>query len=311
MVVDVILYILIGGGIFFALPSTVYAFMYLGVFYRHKGILLDKDDLKNTQYYPYREQLKKDILTLKDIPCEKVNITSKDGKLLIGRYYDNKSNKAIIFVHGYHANPFNNFSKIALDYINKGYNVLLIDQRAHGESGGKHITLGVKEKEDLLLWIDFVTAKEEVTDVIIYGISMGAATVGYASENIKSNKVKCLIMEAGFTCFYDLFNTNVRNFFGKNLALKYMRLTAKTFLKIDFKQSVESSLKNNKIPTLFLHGDNDKDVPIEFTKRNYTACASEKEMIIVKDAGHTLCYLVGGEPIHANINNFINKYVSK
>ena len=306
---EIIFYILVGAGIFFALPSTIYTFMFLGIFYRRRSIMLEKDDIKGTQYEPFAEQLKKDILSAKEIPFEAVKLKAKDGVELFGRYYNKNSSKTIIFVHGYQSSGFNNFSAAMIDFLNAGYNVLLIDQRAHGESGGRFTTLGCKESKDLQLWIDYVDAKSEVTDIIVYGISMGATTVGYASEYISSSKVKGLIMEAGFPCFYDELVFSLSRAFMKQAALNYIRLSAKSALKVDIRRSATLSLKNNKIPTLFLHGDTDQEVPMEFTERNYESCGSEKEKIIVDGAGHTLCYLTGGQNLQREINNFIDKCV--
>ena len=275
MGIEIIIYILVGLGIFFALPSTIYTFMFIGIFSRRKVIMLEKDNIKNTHYFPYSKQFKRDILYAKELPCENVTITAKDGVSLFARYYNRNSNKTIIFVHGYQSNAFNNFSTAMIDFLNCGYNILLIDQRAHGNSGGRFTTLGCKEKEDLQLWIDYIDRKIEVTDVIIYGISMGATTVGYVAENIKTNKVKGLIMEAGFTCFYDELISSLEHVFMKQAALNYIYLMSKKVLKIDIKQSVETSLKNNKIPVLFLHGDNDKEVSLEFTERCYYSCGGE------------------------------------
>lgn len=311
MDIEVIIYILVGLGVFFSLPSTIYTFMFLGIFYRRRVIMLEKDNIKNTHYFPFASQLKRDILYAKEIPCENVTIKAKDGVLLFARYYNRASNKTIIFVHGYQSNAFNNFSTAMIDFLNWGYNVLLIDQRAHGDSGGRFTTLGCKEKEDLQLWIDYIDRKIEITDIIVYGISMGATTVGYTAENIKTNKVKGLIMEAGFPCFYDELISSLGRVFMKQAALNYVYLMAKIILGINIKQSCESSLKNNKIPVLFLHGDDDKEVPLEFTERSYFACAGMKEIITVKGAGHTLCYIVGGRSLQKKINSFIDKCVDK
>ncbi len=311
MVLKVIVCILIGFGVFFSLPSTIFTCMFLGVFRRRKSRLIEKDDLRKTHYCPYADILKNDILKAKEIPCEVVKIKSKDGVCLHSRYYNGNSDRAIIFLHGYQSNAFNNFSTIMLDYLKKGYSVLLVDQRAHGDSGGKYTTAGHREKEDLMLWIDYITAKAHIRNVFIYGISMGATTLGYASETIKSKKVKGLIMEAGFISIYDEIVSGLGRVFMKKWALNYLCLMSKTFLKIDIRKSTELSLRGNELPVLFMHGNNDKDVTIEFTKRNYTACASKKEFIEVEGAGHTLCYVLGGDFVRNAVDNFIEKCINE
>jgi dipeptidyl aminopeptidase/acylaminoacyl peptidase len=224
MDIEILIYILAGIGIVFMLTSTIYTFMFFGIFYRRKSIMLERDNLENTQYYPFAEQLKKDILTARAIPCEGVRIRAQDGVELFGRYYDRGADKAIIFVHGYQSNAFNNFSAAMIDFLNRGYSVLLIDQRAHGDSGGKFTALGCKEKDDLQLWIDYIDKKAEVENIIIYGISMGATTVGYTAEKIRSSKVKGLIMEAGFPCFYEELENSLGRVFMRQAALNYIYL---------------------------------------------------------------------------------------
>lgn len=311
MYLKIIIFVLIGLGIFFSLPSTMYIFMFLGIFYKHKCLILEKDDLRGTQYYPITEKLKKDILHAKSIPCEEVTIKSNDGLNLFGRYYNVNSDKTIIFSHGYQSNAFNNFSTIMIDYLDKGYNVLLIDQRAHAKSEGKFTTLGCKEQDDLLLWVDYIDNKKDVNDIFIYGISMGATTVGYASEKMKSKKVKGLIMESGFTCFYDELKATIGNVFMKKAALKCVYLISKKILHIDIKKSVEESLKNNNVPVLFIHGDCDREVSLEFTKRNFSACSAMKELIIVEGADHTLCYIIGTKKLHTKIDDFLKKCIDE
>ncbi len=311
MELKVFIYIFVGIGIFFALPSTVYTAMFFGIFYRRKSILLEKDDLTKTQYFPVAERLKTDILYAKSLPFERVTLQAADGVTLLGRYYNCNTNKAIIFVHGYQSNAFNNFAAAMVDFLNCGYSVLLVDQRAHGESGGKFTTLGDREKGDLLLWIDYLSAKAELNNIVVYGISMGATTVGLTAENIKTDKVKCLIMEAGFTCFYDELVSSLGAVFMKQAALNYIYLMSKSVLKADIKKSVEPSLKNNKIPVLFLHGDIDKEVSMDFTDRMYNACAADKQKITVTGAGHTLCYVIGGAVLHQQIHKFLDKFICK
>ena len=311
MDIKTIICIFCGVGVFFVLPSTIYSCMVLGIFHRQRILALEKDDLSGTQYHPFADTLKEDILYVRGLSCETVWLDAPDGVKLCGRYYKGSTDKAVIFVHGFQSNSFNNFARATIDFLKDGYGVLLIDQRAHGSSGGRFTTLGCKEKDDLGLWIDYVDSREEVADVIVYGISMGATTVGYLSDEIRSEKVKGLIMEAGFTCFYEELSNSLGKAFMKQAAMNYIYLAAKSFLRIDIKESTEDSLKRCKIPVLFLHGDDDKEVSTEFTERNFAACASEKKILTVKGAGHTLCYLVGGESLRKEIDGFINECTSK
>ena len=305
MDIKILLCVLGGLGVLFLLPSTMYLAIFYNVFHRTKPQLLEKDDLTGTDYFEYREELKVNIEEAKKLPCERVEILSRDKKKLRARYYDNKSNTTIILSHGYRSTGFNNFALSLKEFLSYNYNVLMIDHRAHGESDGKFMTIGYKEQFDLLDWIDFATAKEKVDRVFLYGISMGATSVGLASNKIETEKVKGLILEAGFTCFYDEISFGMRNIFIKKPALNFVRLAAKTFLKADITANVQTSLADTNIPVLFLHGDTDKEVPLSFTEKNYSACKSKKELKIIKNAGHTLCFYADKEGTKNAVRSFL------
>ena len=309
---DVINIILIfcASGIIFVLPSTIYTAMFWGIFYRRKPLLLDSDNLKGTDYYPYRDELKEIITEAKQFEYVLVTTRSKDNLRLVGRYYNNNSDTAILLVHGYQSNGFNNFSSLLKYYLSLGFNVLMVDQRAHGLSEGHFTTGGFKEQDDIINWISWIEDNSGCTNIFIYGISMGATAIGLASDKIKSHKVKGLMMEAGFTSFYEEISCSATKVFMKKAALNYVVLCAKHLLKADIKKSTVESLKMTSIPVLFLHGSTDNDVPLSHTKDNFLACASPKYFTVVEGAAHTLCHLIGRETVENEIKGFIAKYRS-
>ena len=306
-VINIIL-IVCASGILFVLPSTIYTAMFFGVFHRQRARLLDSDNLEGSSYYPYREQLKKAITEAKQIEHSTVTIKSRDNLQLFGRYYDQGANTTMLLVHGFQSNSFNNFSSQLKHYLSLGLNVLMIDQRAHGLSKGHFTTAGGKEQYDLIDWIAWLDENSVCKNIFIYGISMGATTIGLASDKIKNPKVKGLIMEAGFTSFYEEMSLSMGNMFMKQAALNYMRLCAKHWLKVNIKQRTPESLAATAIPVLFLHGTEDAEVLMSHTEENFRACASPKTLFIVEGAGHTMCHLVGGDAVENKIEEFIKKY---
>ena len=308
-VLDIVL-IICASGIFFVLPSTIYSTMFLGIFYRRKPRYLDTDDLEGTAYFPYKDDLKKSIVESKKIECTLVTINSNDNLKLVGRYYDKKSSTTLLLIHGYQSNSFNNFSSLMQYCLSLGFNVLMIDQRAHGMSEGRFTTTGCKEKYDLLNWISWVDSNTDCSNIFIYGISMGATTIGLASDKIDNPKVKGLIMEAGFTSFYEELWFSSGKVFTKKAAMNYIVLCAKYLLKSDIKESTTDALSRTTIPVLFFHGNNDTEVPMSHTKENFLACSSDKYFSIVEGAPHTLCHYIGKENVENKIKEFIIKYQS-
>ena len=305
-----IILIVCASGIVFVLPSTIYTAMFLGIFHRQRPLFLDTDDLKGTIYHPYQDELREKVAEAKQIEYNLVTIRSDDNLKLVGRYYDKGSDTTVLLVHGYQSTSFNNFWSHLKFYLSLGYNVLMIDQRAHGMSGGRFTTTGCKEKYDLINWISWLDSSTGCSNIFLYGISMGATTVGLASDKITNPKVKGLIMEAGFTSFYDELCYNLGRVFMKKAALNYVVLCAKRLLHANIKESTTETLSKTKLPVLFMHGSADRDVPLAHTESSFLSCGSEKSLVIVDGAPHTLCHFIGKEYTEDKTKEFITKYQS-
>ena len=80
-------------------------------------------------------------------PFERVEITSRDGLRLVGRFYpaENSDNRLEIFFHGWRGAALRDGCGAAGLTQKSGVNLLLVDQRAHGESDGNVITFGIRE----------------------------------------------------------------------------------------------------------------------------------------------------------------------
>lgn len=79
-------------------------------------------------------------------------IKSYDGLKLAGQMFihPNKQNKWVICVHDYRSTGKRDMSHIGKRYAEKGFNVLVPDLRAHGESEGEIIGMGWLDRLDLM-----------------------------------------------------------------------------------------------------------------------------------------------------------------
>ena len=140
------------------------------------------------------------------LPCEKVWTKSFDGLNLCARLYvnDPKAPFDILF-HGYKSGSIKDFSGGINLSLNNGHNVLLVDQRAHGDSEGHIISFGLNERFDVLSWVNYLIERYG-NDILIglYGISMGAATVIMASELDLPKNVKLVVADCPFSSAEDI-----------------------------------------------------------------------------------------------------------
>ena len=146
--------------------------------------LSESGDLRGTRYEPYQTELIAADTYVRSHPMERVSVTAKDGVELRGFYINQNSDKTMIFVHGYRGEPISNFCMQAKHYCELGWNLLFIIQRAHGDSGGKYLGLGVLERHDIPVWIDFAAQKQGVESIVLSGSSMGSTLVSSPMETI-------------------------------------------------------------------------------------------------------------------------------
>ena len=274
--------------------------------------LSESGDLRGTRYEPYQTELIAADTYVRSHPMERVSVTAKDGVKLRGFYINQNSDKTMIFVHGYRGEPISNFCMQAKHYCELGWNLLFIIQRAHGDSGGKYLGLGVLERHDIPVWIDFAAQKQGVESIVLSGSSMGSTSIAYASDTITEKKVKALVLDCGFVAPRNQLEHDARirrlPYF---LILPVMRAYGRLCIKEDIYLRTTDSLKNCRIPTVFIHGTGDKTVSLEQGLENYEACAAPKLWIPVEGAQHILAYTVGGKDTEIKTERFLMQYITR
>lgn len=244
--------------------------------------------------------------------AEEVYIQNKKINL---HSYEAKSNKEskiwVIAVHGYtdSASFMVNSAKQFLDY---GYNVLMPDLRAHGKSEGKYIGMGWLDKDDIILWIDYLIATYGNIKIILYGISMGAATVMMTSGEELPSNVRMVIEDCGYTSAWEELSYELRHLFhlpsfpALNNANLITRIKARYSLR---KASCIKQIKKSKIPILFIHGEQDKFVPFYMLDKLFNSAQCQKEKLVVKNAGHAEAQYIDSQKYWHTVRKFIKRYI--
>ena len=248
----------------------------------------------NKEYQKFYNEIKSWATEWEELPHEKVEIKSKDGLVLKGRYYENIKGAPIeLMIHGYKGNAQRDMSAGIKRAFKVGRNALLIDQRGCGLSEGNVITFGVKEKEDCLRWIDFMINKfGDDVRIILTGVSMGAATVMLCVKEDLPKNVISVLADCGFSTAKEMIIKVINEMhLPSTIFYPFVRLGGLIFGGFDVeKASPIEAIKYAKIPIIFFHGDNDDYVPFSMSERLYDECSSYKKLVIIPNAYHGVAY---------------------
>lgn len=251
---------------------------------------------------------------LQRTPYEPVSIQSFDGLTLRARWYPAEQAKGtILLMHGYRANGFANFGYVMEFYHNLGYHLLLVSQRSHWESEGKYICFGVKERFDCRDWAEYLSKRPECVgkSIFLNGVSMGATTVMMATGLDLPETVDGVIADCGFTSPWDVVADLAKRRFHLPVhpLLEGLDCMTRWFAGFRLREcSTLDALRRCKIPVLFLHGERDRFVPCAMTKKNYAACAAEKQLITVPEARHGGSYLTDQMGCQNALRHFLSAH---
>lgn len=250
---------------------------------------------------------------LKATESETVTVQSFDGLTLTGHLVKAEHpQRLIIAFHGWRSSWNRDFCMVAPFWKKAGCHVVYVDQRAHGQSAGKFLGMGLLERKDCLSWATW--AAENYPDLPIYlsGISMGATTVLMAAGEDLPKNIKGIQADCGYTSPKAIWKHVVEN----NLHMAYTPVR-QAWLDGSFRlklhqglgsYSTVAAMQACKVPILFVHGTEDAFVPIQMTYENYLACAAPHRLVVIPGAGHGMSYALEPETCQRAMKDFWQEY---
>ena len=233
----------------------------------------------------------------------------KSGKFrLVGEYFDFGADKAVIIIAGrtecclysyYFAEP----------YRESGYNVLVIDNRAHGLSDGKVCSLGYKEYTDITEWGKLLNGFGN-KNVVLHGICIGASTALFTvtAKNCPEY-ISAMVSEGIYDNFYESFKNHMAEKNKPNFPMTY-GVMAHIFFISGANAVTDGPLKRMpkmKKPILFMQSKEDTYSLPELAKKLYAACPSENKKLVYFDHGaHSRIRINDEKGYDETIKEFLN-----
>lgn len=257
----------------------------------------DPSSLENSSWAPHAANITAACQWLEAQPVQPLQVVSYDNKLLFARFVPCENAKAtILLFHGYHSHYAVDFSASMRYYHECGYNLLLVDQRAHGRSQGRFLTFGVRERYDVLSWVTYLSLMlGHEHPMFLCGLSMGASTVCMAADLDFPGNVRGIIADCGFTSPADILGYLIRLKYRlpPKPVIAFLNIFTRLFAGFGLRQwSTTEALARTTLPVILFHGLDDDFVPCWMSRKSYEACAGEKQLLEFPGADHGVSYLV-------------------
>ena len=306
---------------FLILLCLVLAVLFGGGYYAYRVAFWSpkagREDLpvhKGKQYEPHLETIAGLLQTIIDRPCEFVSITSFDGLTLWGRYYHVAEGAPLdIAFHGYRSAGLTDFCGGAQISRDLGHNLLLVDQRAHGKSQGNTITFGIKERWDVLTWLDYARQRfGPDTKILLFGISMGASTVLMASQLPLPENVKGIVADCPYSSPTKIIRSVSRKMrIPAPAATVFSWVGAKVYGGFDLRETDPvRAVRQAKVPILLIHGEADGFVPCDMSSEIQRSNPQMVHRCTFPGADHGISFLVNPDRYRQLVGEFCEKVLT-
>lgn len=269
---------------------------------------------KGKQYEPHLDEIARLLQTIIDRPCEFVSVTSYDGLTLSGRYYHVSDGAPLdIAFHGYRSAGLTDFCGGAEISRELGHNLLLVDQRAHGKSQGRTITFGIQERYDVLSWVDYAVERfGPDTNILLYGISMGASTVLMASQLPLPENVRGIVADCPYSSPTKIIRIVARKMrIPAAVAGVFSWAGAKVYGGFDLGEADPvRAVKQAKVPILLIHGESDGFVPCDMSSDIQRANPNMVYRCTFPGADHGISFLTDPGRYRQIVRDFCEKVLT-
>lgn len=230
-----------------------------------------------------------------------------------------ESHRWVICVHGYRESH-EAVGVLGKHYAEAGWNVLMPDHRGHGQSQGNYVGWGYDERLDLVAWINFIVRRDPEAQILLHGVSMGAAAVLMTTGGPLLEQVKAAVSDCSYTTLEQsmshVMDRRVREALSIPSGVPFRMLFA-ILRRVTLRRAgydlkdvapVEAVLHSNT-PTLFIHGDRDATVPVSMMGKLYEAARCPKRYLVMPEAGHADSVGVHPELYWKTVDEFLKKYM--
>jgi alpha-beta hydrolase superfamily lysophospholipase len=279
------------------------------------GAQLSSVILHPGNHNPDRRQQTAEMLQRTGATKEDLEVTAQDGTILRGWKIrpKNPNGDWVLLYHGISDNRTGNLGHAEF-LLTNGYGVVMMDSRAHGQSGGAMATYGWKERDDTRQIVDALCANGSVHHLYALGVSMGAA-IALQSAAVEP-RIDAVVAEDPFESLrevtYDYAGLEFSPLLGQTLfrpaSIAAMRGVKKDGGFDPNDVSPEKAVAARAFDVLLICGTADHRIPCRHAEAIYQAAIGPKELWIVPGAEHASALGHAPQKYEKRVIEFFGKY---
>lgn len=230
----------------------------------------------------------------------------RDGVNLYGEYYDFGNDRCAMILSG-RTEGLRYGYYFAIPYANNGYNVLVVDPRAHGLSDGEYNTVGFEESLDDIQWIKMLQSDFGIKSVVLHGICIGAAGGVLAMTNPDCPScVDALVAEGMFPNFAESVKNHLIERHRTPALVHMIDVWKKKFTGHSMKKGPIDVISRLDKPLLMLHSREDAYSKPYYAQRLYDLAASKHKRLVWFDHGrHSMLRITDTNKYDSQIAAFL------
>ena len=214
--------------------------------------------------------------------------------------------KYVIISHGYTDNRLGAL-KYRKMYLSIGYSCVIYDLRGHGLDERTFTTYGVLEARDLARLVEDTRERYPGLKVLgLHGESLGAATTVTSLKY--SPKVDFAVADCGFSDIENVLRNGYRN--AKVPVILEDLASIGALLRYHYRLNDMrpiDSLKDNTVPVLFIHGEDDPFILPRNSVDMYDVATSVKDLHLIAGAQHAESILVAPDEYEQTVRAFLDR----
>lgn len=244
--------------------------------------------------------------TVGDAPSgfEEITLTTSDDIELKAWYAPAKNGSAVLILHGATSSR-EGVRNHALLLASKGYGVLAVDLRGHGESGGDGVNgFGWKSELDIEASLSFLTQQDPNLHLHAIGLSMGAEALLSAASRFP--QIESIVSEgATHRSIQDYLALSSRENLFVSFTTRLMYLSASLWGQTKAPKPMLTSIEEATETRFYFISAKSIQDEIDYNEVYYTSAQDRSRWWIVPEGGHTEALKMFPDEYEARIIGFL------